>query len=166
MRPLYLLIGCLCLCAFIILPAQAFSIQTLTVTLGQNGDAQVNLQYQLTLVERAAVFLHIANPASELESALTENLNEPVTVEQADSSSADISIPSFASVSGSPGASIMATPSFSLEHAQLVVEQYWFAPLISPDFTPQLTTITFPDGYRQTFYNQISIPSVMHVLSS
>ena len=166
MRSIYILIGCFCLCAFVMLPAQAFTINTLAITVGQNGDAQVNLQYQLSPLEDAAVFLHIADPSTELQNALDENLNTQVTVERADSSSADIMVPSFASVSGSPGALIMATPAFSLEHAQAVVEQYWFAPLISPDFTPQMTTITFPDGYRQTFNNQISFPSVIHVIGS
>jgi hypothetical protein len=166
MKPIYLLIGCFCLCAFVILPAQAFTIKTLAITLGQNGDAQVDLQYQLSLPEQVAVFFHIANPATELQNALNENLNEPVTVEQAGSSSADITISSFATVAGSPGAVIMTTPAFSLERAQEVVNQYWFAPLISPDFTPQVTTVTFPDGYTDTVYNQISIPSFMHVLAS
>jgi hypothetical protein len=65
-------------------------------------------------------------------------------------------------VSGGPGAWTMTTPAFSLARAQQVVEQYWFAPLISPDFTPQVTTVTFPDGYTATFDNQISIPSITH----
>jgi hypothetical protein len=166
MKPIYLLIGCLCLCAFAILPAQAFTIKTLTITLGQNGDAQVGLQYQLSLPEQIGVFFHLANPSAELQSALDQNLNRQVTVERADSSSADITIPSFATVSGGPGTLIMTTPAFSLAHAQAVMEQYWFAPLLSPDFTPQVTTITFPDGYSDTLYSQISIPSVMHVLAS
>jgi hypothetical protein len=166
MKPIYLLIGCLCLCAFVILPAQAFTIKTLTINLGQSGDAQVDLQYQLSLPEQIGVFLHLADPSAELQSALDQNLNKQVTVERADISSADIIVPSFATVSGSPGALIMATPAFSLAQAQAVVEKYWFAPLISPDFTPQVTTITFPDGYTDTLYNQISIPAVIHVLSS
>jgi hypothetical protein len=42
----------------------------------------------------------------------------------------------------------------------VIVNQYWFAPLVSPDFSPVVTMIVFPDGYREKFYNVISIPSV------
>jgi hypothetical protein len=81
MRPIYYLIGCLYLCALTTLPAQAFTLKTMTITLGQNGDAQADLQYQLSPLEESAVFLHIANPATELQNALNENLNIPVMVE-------------------------------------------------------------------------------------
>jgi hypothetical protein len=161
----YLLLGSLCILFFAVMPAQAFTAKTLTITLNGNGDAQVDMQYDLTFVEQAAIFFHVANPASELQNALQENLNEPVTVVRADSSSAEVIISSFAQVTQSGGITTMATPAFSFAHAEEVMKQYWFAPLISPDLTPQMTTITFPDGYQATFNDQISIPSVSHTVA-
>ncbi len=161
----YLLLGSLCILFFAVMPAQAFTAKTLTITLNGNGDAQVDMQYDLTFVEQAAIFFHVANPASELQNALQENLNEPVTVVQADDSSAEVIISSFAQVTQSGGITTMATPAFSFAHAEEVMKQYWFAPLISPDLTPQVTTITFPDGYQATFNDLISIPSVSHTVA-
>jgi len=88
----------------------------------QNGDAQADLQYQLSSLEESVVFLHITNPATELQNALNENLNIPAIVEQAGSLSADLTVPSFATVSGGPGAWTMTTPAFSLARAQQVAE--------------------------------------------
>lgn len=161
----YLLLGSLCILFFAVMPAQAFTAKTLTITLNGNGDAQVDMQYDLTLVEQAAIFFHVANPASELQNALQENLNEPVTVVQADDSSAEVIISSFAQVTQSGGLTTMTTPAFSFSRAEEVMKQYWFAPLISPDLTPQMTTITFPDGYQATFNDLISIPSVSHTVA-
>ena len=161
----YLLLGSLCILFFAVMPAQAFTAKTLTITLNGNGDAQVDMQYDLTFVEQAAIFFHVANPASELQNALQENLNEPVTVVRADNSSAEVIISSFAQVTQSGGITTMATPAFSFAHAEEVMKRSWFAPLISPDLTPQVTTITFPDGYQATFNDLISIPSVSHTVA-
>ena len=161
----YLLLGSLCILFFAVMPAQAFTAKTLTITLNGSGDAQVDMQYDLTFVEQAAIFFHVANPASELQNALQENLNEPVTVVQADDSSAEVIISSFAQVTQSGGITTMTTPAFSFARAEEVMKRYWFAPLISPDLTPQMTTITFPDGYQTTFNDLISIPSVSHTVA-
>jgi hypothetical protein len=43
--------------------------------------------------------------------------------------------------------------------------KYRAFPLISPNLAPQVTTITFPDGYQDIFYDQISISSVSHTVA-
>ena len=79
---------------------------------------QVDMQDDLTFVEQAAIFFHVANPASELQNALQENLNEPVMVVQADDSSAEVIISSFAQVTQSGGITTMTTPAFSFARAE------------------------------------------------
>ncbi|MFZ1127961.1 hypothetical protein [Methanoregula sp.] len=165
MKLSYLLIGCILIVFLAVMPAQAFTAKTLTVTLNGNGDAQADMQYDLTFVEQAAIFFHAANPASLLQTALQENLNRPVTVVSAGTSSADVIIPSFATVVQSGGATTMNTPAFSFADAQNGLKGQWYASLITADFAPQTTTITFPDGYQATFNDQISIPSISHTLS-
>jgi hypothetical protein len=164
MKKIYLLIGFLCLFAFAVMPAQAFTAKTLYITLNGNGDAQMDMQYDLSFAEQVAIFVHAVNPMSELQNVLQENFNGPITVVRADTSSAEVDIPSFATVTQSGGATTMTTPALSFAQAQQIMQQYWFASLISPDLTPQVTTITFPDGYQATYNNQISLPSVSHTL--
>jgi hypothetical protein len=59
-----------------------------------------------------------------------------------------------------------STPALSFQNAQRALNQYWFAPLINPDFSPDITQITFPDGYHEEFYNQIAIPAISHTIST
>jgi hypothetical protein len=58
----------------------------------------------------------------------------------------------------------LTTPALSFRGAQEVLNHYWFAPLISPDFSPDITRVSFPYGYTATFYNQDQIPPVSHIL--
>lgn len=51
------------------------------------------------------------------------------------------------------------TEELSFSDAENVINQLWFAPLISIDFSPSVTRISFPNGYSEKFYNQINIPS-------
>ncbi|HNX17105.1 MAG TPA: hypothetical protein PKM50_02120 [Methanoregula sp.] len=159
-----LFIGCLCILAFAVMPAQAFTSKTLSITLDEYGNAQVDYEYKLTFVEQAAVFVNIANPADELKAALENHFHREVTVTKADSSSVQVNIPSFAAIRKYDGQPAMMTPAFSFARAENELRRYWFAPLITPDLSPDVTTITFPDGYQVRFDNQISFPTVWHVL--
>lgn len=166
MRKLYLVIGCLCVFAFAVMPAEAFTAKDLTITLSQNGDARVTMNYELSWPEQVAVFFRLADPAGELEAGLENELDKPVTVLQVSSSSADVVIPAFAYVSQSGDSTALVTPSFSFTHVQEAVNRYWFAKFISPNFTPQVTTIIFPDGFQETYYNKETIPTIAHRLAT
>ena len=165
MKISYLILGCICIILLAVMPAQAFTAKALTITLNGNGDATMDMQYYLTFAERAAIFVHAVDPATELQNVLQENFNGPITVVSTDTSSAEVIIPSFASVTTTGGATTMTTPSLSFERAQQIMQQLWYSALLSPDLTPQVTTITFPDGYQVSYTDQISIPSVSHTLS-
>lgn len=165
MTKICILIGGLCLLAFTVIPVQAFTVKSLTMTLASDGDAQVDMRYSLTLFEEGAIFFRISDPATELKKAFDANSAHPVTVTQATGSSARILIPSFASVSSDGDTTTLVSPSVSFERAQQVLDRYWFAPLISPDFSPDVTTIIFPDGYSTRFYNLLVIPSVPHQMA-
>lgn len=165
MKKIYLIIGCLCVLAFATMPAQAFTMKTLTITLGPEGNAEIDMQYDLSFFEQTAVFFRITNPADELKKAFATESKLPITVTKATSSSAGVIVPAFASVRSEGGNTWMRTPAVSFERAQKVLNTYWFAPLISPDFSPATTTVIFPDGYRETWHDQISIPPVVHQIS-
>ncbi|MEI8331262.1 MAG: hypothetical protein WCF90_06400 [Methanomicrobiales archaeon] len=142
------------------MPAQAFTIEPLTITVAHNWDADMDMQYDLSLFEQSAVFFRNTDLATELRSAFESQSKVPDTVTKATISSTVVTVPSFASltpINGKPG---MQTPAVSFERPQKVLYTYWFAPLITPYFSPANTTIIFPDGYRERWYDQISIPSV------
>lgn len=165
LKKICMLIGGLCLLAFVTMPVQAFTVKSLTMTLAPDGDAKIDLRYDLTLFEEGAIFFRISDPAAELKKAFDSNSKNPVTVTQATGSSATVIIPTFATVSTDGDTTTMVSPSLSFEKAQNVLDKYWFAPLISPDFSPDTTTIVFPDGYRTNYYNLLRIPSVHHQLT-
>lgn len=151
---------CLVICACAVMPAQAFVAKSLTITLAPDGDAQIDMQYELTFLEQSAVFLRIADPAAELKKAFDSRSDQPVTVTKATSSAATVIVPSFAAVHPGKGKYTLVTPVVFFARAQEVMSSYWFAPLVSPDFSPGFSTVVFPDGYRATFYDVISLPPI------
>lgn len=153
-----------CIVAAAILPVQAFTANSLTITLAPDGDAEMNMQFELTFFEQSAVFFKIADPAQELRKAFDTNSPEPVTVLEATSSSAIILVPGFATVSNDGTTSKMVTPQVSFEKAQQVMNGYWFAPLVSPDFSPAVTLVRFPDGHRIVYNDVLGVPSISHTL--
>jgi len=165
MKRMYFGIIALCLLAAAVMPVQAFTAKSLTITLSPEGDARVDMHYELSFLEETAVFLRVADPAAELKKAFDSHSSEPVTVPQVTSSSAVVLIPGFATVNQGTRQSRMVTPSVSFEKAQQVMNSYWFAPLVSPDFSPDITTVIFPDGYQEQFHDVITIPSLSHTLS-
>jgi hypothetical protein len=147
-------------------PAQAFEAKNLDITVQQNADAVITFDYELSWVENIAVFMHITDPGAELQKALESNYKKPVTVTVADGGRSQFMVEGFASVHERNGTVLMRTPALSFVEAEKVLNQYWFAPFITPDFSPEVTTVRFPDGYVADFSNQISIPAIDHTLSS
>ncbi len=148
-----------------ILPVQAFTANSLDITLQNNGDADIQFGYTLNWMEHMAVYLRIADPADELSRAFENNLKVPVSVNQVNSDSIRVSVGNFAQRSvNKGGGTTMSTPGLSFEAAEKVLQQYWFAPLINPDFSPAVTTLTYPDGYQVKFYNVSNIPRTTHII--
>lgn len=164
MKILFLMAGCLGILAIVVAPVQAVTLQDLTIALDKTGNAEVHLTYQFSTVEYIAVYLNLANPSDILKNNLENELHKTVTVNKFSSDSMDITIPSLASTVTTNGTVSMTTPQISLEKAQTAIDQYWFAAILSPDFSPELSTVTFPDGYSARFTDQITIPSITHIL--
>jgi len=146
-------------------PALAFQADTLTIALDPGGNATVDFTYRLSWLEYFAVFLKITDPASEIRQALEDNLQKPVVVQSAAMDSTRLSVESFATVKRSNETITLSTPGLSFEAAENVLKSYWFAPLVSPDFSPAITKVRFPDGYEATFSEAISIPALTHTYS-
>lgn len=166
MKQIHILTLGIVLAALTGMPAQAFTLKALTVQVGENGDATMDIRYELSLLEQSAVFLKIADPASELKSAFDGRSQAPVTVTGATSSSAQVLVPGFATVTAGMEGILITTPVVSFERARDVLNSYWFAPLVSPDFSPAVTTVIFPDGHYERFSDQSRIPSLTRAIRS
>jgi hypothetical protein len=146
------------------LPVQAFTADSLTIQVQPTGDAQIQFNYTLNWVEHIAVFLQIADPAKELKNAFESNLKHTVTVKDVTSSSMMMDVNNFASVSVKNGETTLTTPVLSFAEAEHILNRYWFAPLVSPDFSPATTVIVYPDNYTVAYINQDTIPGTSHII--
>lgn len=154
------------LLACLVMPVHAFTLKTLDVTVAQNGDATIDARYDLSFIEQTAVYFRLADPSKELQSAFNSKSSIPASVQSVSSTAARISEPSYADVQKTDKGTVYTTPSLSFGRAQQALSGYWFAPLVTLDFSKGVTTITFPDGYVQQYAGQTSIPSVSHLVGA
>jgi preprotein translocase subunit SecF len=145
-------------------PGQAFVAKELRVSLDVQGNAEIQFDYSLSFLENVAIFLKIADPGRELKSALEANLNKNVEIERIGNSQARFRVEQFATLREEDGKTIMKTPGLSFASAEQALKSYWFAPLVKPDFSPDLTIVTFPDGYQEVFYGSSGIPPLSREL--
>jgi hypothetical protein len=161
---LYLVIGIVILLAGIS-PVQAFTAKSLDIVVQENGDAIVTFDYALNFLENTAVFTRITDPGAELKKAIAANYKTDVDVIGTSSSEVTVRVHGLASSSTKDGIVTMTTPALSFKSAERVLKQYWFAPLINVDFSPEHTRVVFPDGYIAEYSNQIAIPRISHILN-
>jgi hypothetical protein len=146
----------------LISPVMGFTSHTLDISIDDDGGARVAFAYSLTWYERFAVFLQIADPAEEFRDAIEGLTGQPVTITEVSTDSVVFSVPRFASVQNEEGARVYRTPVLRFPEAGAVLRQYWFAPLVQADFSPETTTLHFPDGSSEIWVDEETIPSVTH----
>ena len=146
-------------------PGQAFVAKELRVSLDDQGNAEIQFDYSLSFLENVAIFLRIADPGSELKSALESNLHKTVEIESVGNSQARFRVEQFATLREENGTVVMRTPGLSFTSAEQAIKSYWFAPLVNPDFSPDLTVVQFPDGSQDVFYDSTEIPPLSRVIS-
>ena len=154
-----------CLFFIVAAPASAFVAESLSIDVQESGDATVTFAYRLGFVEKVAVFFNIADPATELKNGLETNSGKEVTVSEVTANSAAFLIREYARKTTENGKVTYTTPMLSFARAEEILMDYWFAPLISVDLSPAVTTVVFPDGYTETLYDSIEIPVISHTLS-
>ena len=120
---------------------------------------------ELNWLERAAVFTKIVDPGQQLKSAIENNFRASVDVTQVSPEQTNLTVYSFAAIKKNQDGVTYSPPALSFQNAERGLKQYWFAPLISTNFT-DITQITFPDGYQEDFYNQIEIPAISHTVGT
>ncbi len=165
MRSKLTILTIFCLLTVMAAPASAFTAESLSIDVLENGNATVTFAYNLGWAEQIAVFFRIADPANELKQALESNSGKEVSVREVTKNSASFMINGYAHVNAGDGETTYRTPALSFTRASEILSGYWFAPLISVDLSPAETTVVFPDGYTENFYDNIEIPVISHTIS-
>ena len=149
----------------VVSPAGAFTAKNLDIAVQDSADATITFSYELEWFENAAVFSRIVSPADELAKALRNQFNKEVNVISVTGNQAQFQVVDFAIEKNANGKRTLTTPSLTFKNAEKALKKYWFASLIRPDFSPEVTRVSFPDGYAVEFYNVETIPSVKHAMN-
>jgi hypothetical protein len=150
------------LVALLAVPVGAFEVKSLDVSVGPSGAAEVVMTYDLNWVERLGVYAAIAAPGRALEQALGALAGRKVRVGEAGPDAASFVVPKFATVTHGRDGTAYATPAVDFTAFGRALDRYWFAKLVSPDFSPDTVTLTFPDRYQERFDGRTGLPAVTH----
>jgi hypothetical protein len=154
------------LLAAVVLPASALTSDALDVAVvNETGDAEVDFAFTLTWYERVAVWLNLMNPADTMKEALSGYSDKEVDVLSVTDSNTSMLVYGFARVEERENATLYRTPQMRFADSEAIAARYWFGPLLDIDTTPAVTTVTFPDGYNETFADAQTIPSIEHEIA-
>lgn len=157
----------LILCAMLVAPGAAFSADRLDVTiLNADGDADVQFDYTLTWYEWWVVYLHVVEPENEMKHALEAYSGKPVEVTEVGDGVTRFRVYGFAHVQEDGGNLTCSTPELKFADSKRIVNRYWFHRFLKVDLSPEITEITFTDGYREQFFDAQKIPRVVHRIES
>jgi hypothetical protein len=152
-----------CLTFLLITPVQAFTADSLNITVGANGDAIADFHYTLQgMIENAI-------PLSVLQDQLTKGLatgSESPQVLTFSKSEATLLLKGFAVTNPVPTGTEYQTAPMDFTKAQAALKNSAAGSVITADFSPGITTVSFPDGYSRQFTAQSSLPSVDHIVTS
>jgi hypothetical protein len=155
-------LGCiLCIALLAVAPAAAFTADSLNISVGTNGDAIADFQYTLNGVIENAI------PQSILQAQLVKGLatsSEPPQVLTFSKSDATLLLKSFAVTNAVPTGTEYQTAPMNFTNAQAALQNSAVSSVISADFSPKITTVTFPDGYSRQFLASSVLPSIDHIV--
>jgi len=144
-----------------IAPVHAFTADSLSIKIDENGNAIATFQFTLNGVIENAI------PESVLEDQLVKGLStssNPPQIISFDKSQATLSMHGFAVTNTLPNGTEYTTTPMDFKNAQIAFQNSAVSTVITADFTPQIMTVTFPDGYSRQFTSTSSLPSVDHII--
>jgi hypothetical protein len=155
------LCGIICLVLLLVAPVQAFTADSLSITVAKNGDATATFKYTLEGVIENVI------PESTLREQLVKGLttsSDPPEILSFDKSGADLYLKNFAVMNDVPTGTEYQTTSMDFKKAQIALENSAVSSVISADFSPKVTTVTFPDGYSCQLTDSSVLPSLKHTV--
>ncbi len=142
-------------------PALEFTAKSLAITVDAGGDATAVFRYELE------GFVENAIPTSLLEEEMKKGLStssEPPEVVSFDRSEATLLMRGFAQRSATEDGTEYLTATMDFTRAEIALKESALSAIVSADFTPQVTTVLFPDGYRQEYSDQSALPAIRHTV--
>jgi hypothetical protein len=165
----YILPAAILIFAIVATPVSAFTAKKLVMTVQENGDADINFNYQLTWPEKFAYSL-IPGKEEIIQSALNSKFpSTTVDAIRVTKTSTDFTVREFATISTTetPAATTYRTPAVSFNDAGNLLNAYpLIARILSPDFSPDITTVQFPHGQKYTYDDATEIPEITHKVTT
>jgi hypothetical protein len=155
-------VGLVLIIALLVAPAAAFTMNRIDIQVAGNGDAEVTADYPFTWVERIVVFIRIAEPQQELENAISQYSGKDVTVTSVSPGETILSVSDFATVSETGEAVNYTTPFLDFSGAEQAIGGSWVSRFVTVDASPDISVVSFPDGYEESFPDSLVIPSLSH----
>jgi hypothetical protein len=151
-----------CCFFFTVISAQAFTANSLDITVNKNGDSIAIFRYTLEGIIENSI------PQSVLEEELKKGLTtstEPPELQSMDSSSATLLMKKFADTYDVPTGTEYITSTMDFKKAEIALQNSALSSVVSADFSPETITLTFPDSYRREFSNVDVLPAVSHTVT-
>jgi hypothetical protein len=150
-----------CCSLFTVIPAHAFTANSLDIVVSENGDAVATFRFTLE------GFIENAIPQSMLEEELTKGLttgSDPPELKSMDRSSAVLFMKKFADTSDVPTGKEYRTATMDFKKAEIALQNSGLGDAVTADFSPATITLSFPDGYKWQFSNADVLPAVFHTV--
>jgi hypothetical protein len=145
----------------VIVPASAFTANSLEITMDKTGDAVAVFQFSLEGMLENAI------PQSLLEEQLLKGMStssNPPELISMDRSSATIRMKGFADTSDVPTGTEYRTASMDFKKGEIALQNSGLSSVITADFSPAKVVVNFPDKYSRTFSNSDKLPSITHTI--
>jgi hypothetical protein len=150
-----------CIAFLITAPVNAFTANSLDITVNKNGDATATFRFTLEGIIENAI------PQSLLEDELKKGLttsSDPPTIISMDRSGTSLLLKNFADTSDVAQGTEYRTATMNFKKAEIALQSSALSSVISADFSPAKISLTFPDGYSRQFDNVDVLPSVSHTV--
>ncbi len=150
-----------CCSPFIVIPAQAFTADSLDISIAENGDAVATFRFTLEGILENSV------PQSILEEELKKGLttsSDPPELKSMDRSSAVLLMKKFADTQDVPTGTEYRTTSMDFKKAEIALQNSALSSVVSADFSPEKILLVFPDSYQREFFNVDVLPAVSHIV--
>jgi hypothetical protein len=150
-------------CSFLmVIPAYAFTANSLDITVNENGDAIATFHYTLEGIIENSI------PQSVLEEELKKGLttsSEPPELKSMDRSGAVLVMKKFADTYAVPTGTEYLTATLDFKKAEAALQNSALSSVVAADFSPEKIVLTFPDSYQREFSNVDVLPAVSHTVA-
>ena len=151
-----------CCIFFVVIPAYAFTADSLDITVDETGNAIATFRFTLEGILENSI------PQSLLEEELKKGLTtstEPPELKSMDRSSAVLHMKKFADTSDVATGTEYRTASMDFKKAEEALQNSALSGVVSADFSPERIVLTFPDSYQRVFSNVDLLPAVSHTVT-